>query len=186
MKDIDFTFAGQAYRTRVRTLRHLARHAGLRVHGFMSGMVATPAFLYWPGLRLATCRFPSLYGAPLPYDQIASIWNRSRISYTPMEASAGESILQIKSRAFEQGLSGTLMVCRRSPGLDEFYEPGKEFVAFEDLDDCIEKVRYYLQHETERARIARAYHDRTRAQHMWTHRFRRLFEDIGLAAKSVG
>jgi hypothetical protein len=179
-KDLGFTFAGQMYGDRVRSSRYLAKHAGLQVYGFMSGMVRTPAFLYWPGIRKATFRFPSIYGAAIHYDTINEIWNRSRISYTPMEASASADILQIKSRTFEQGLSGTLMVCRQSPGLELYYEPGKEFVPFDDLDDCVEKVKFYLQHESERARIAKAYHDRTRAEHMWTHRFQKMFEDIGL------
>ncbi|MEA2235595.1 MAG: hypothetical protein QOC81_319 [Thermoanaerobaculia bacterium] len=181
-KDLDFTFAGQIYGDRVRSARYLAKHAGLRVYGFMSGMVRTPAFLYWPGIRKVTFRFPSIYGAVIHYDEINDIWNRSRISYTPMEASVSADILQIKSRTFEQGLSGTMMICRQSPSLERYYEPGKEFVAFEDLDDCAEKVRYYASHESERARIARAYHDRTRAEHMWTHRFKQMFDDIGLGA----
>ena len=168
------------YVTRSAAARYLAKHAGLRVYGFMSGMVRTPSFLYWPGLRTLTFRFPAIYGAPIQYDDINDIWNRSRISYTPMEASVGADLLQIKSRTFEQGLSGTLMVCRRSPNLELYYEPGKEFVPFDDLDDCVDKVKFYSQHESERARIARAYHDRTRAEHMWTHRFQKMFEDIGL------
>ena len=184
-KDLDFTFAGQIYGDRVRSSRFLAEHAGLKVYGFMSGMVRTPSFFYWPGIRKVTFRFPSVYGAAIHYDEINDIWNRSRISYTPMEASADANILQIKSRAFEQGLSGTLMICRQSPNLDEYYEPGKEFVPFDDLDDCVKKVRYYLAHESERARIAKAYHDRTRAEHMWTNRFRKMFEDIGLPAKGA-
>ncbi len=143
-------------------------------------MVRGPAFLYWPGIRKLTYRFPAIYGAPLHFDAVNEIWNRSRISYTPMEASASADILQIKSRTFEQGLSGRLRVCRQSPSLELYYEPGKEFVPFGDLDDCVEKVTFYLRHETERARIARAYHDRTRAEHMWTHRFQKMFEDIGL------
>jgi hypothetical protein len=185
-KDLDFTFAGQTYGDRVRSSRYLAKRAGLRVYGMMSGMVHTPEFLYWPGVRKVTFRFPFIYGAPIHFDEINDIWNRSRISYTPMEASVSADILQIKSRTFEQGLSGTMMICRQSPGLDEFYKPGEEFVAFDDLDDCVEKVRYYLQHESERVRIARAYHDRTRAEHMWTHRFQKLFEDVGLSKKGVG
>src|SRR5258706_6519544 len=48
-KDLDFTFAGQIYGDRVRSSRYLAKRAGLRVFGMMSGMVRTPAFLYWPG-----------------------------------------------------------------------------------------------------------------------------------------
>lgn len=179
-KDLDFTFAGQIYGDRVRSSRYLVKRAGLHVYGAMSGMVRTPGFLYWRGIRKITMRFPSVYGAPIHYRQINDIWNRSRISYTPMEASVSADILQIKSRAFEQGLSGTLMVSRQSPDLDRYYEPGKEFVPFGDLDDCVDKVRYYLAHESERARIAKAYHDRTRAEHMWTHRFQKMFEDIGL------
>jgi hypothetical protein len=183
-KDLDFTFAGQVYGDRVRSSRYLARHAGLRVYGFMSGMVRTPAFLYWPVIRSLTFRFPSIYGAAIHYQEITEIWNRSRISYTPMEASVSADILQIKSRVFEQGLSGTLMVCRLSPNLERYYEPGNEFVPFEDLDDCVEKVRFYLKNESERARIARAYYERTRGEHMWTHRFQKIFDEIGLGAVS--
>ena len=180
-KDLDFTFAGQIYGDRVRSTRYLAKRAGLRVYGFMSGMIRTPRFLYWPGVRKVTFCFPSVYGAPIHYRDINDIWNRSRISYTPMEASADANLLQIKSRTFEQGLSGTLMICRQSPNLERYYEPGKEFVAFDDLEDCVEKVAYYLAHEAERVRIAKAYHDRTRAEHMWTHRFQKMFESIGLS-----
>jgi spore maturation protein CgeB len=97
-----------------------------------------------------------------------------------MEASISAELLQIKSRVFEMGLSGTLMVCRLSPNLDRYYEPEKEFVPFEDLDDCIEKTNYYLVHEAERARIAAAYRDRTLAEHLWTHRFEAMFREIGL------
>lgn len=181
-KDLDFTFAGQIYGDRVRSCRYLTKRAGLRVYGFMSGMVRTPQFLYWPGIRKVTFRFPSVYGVAIHYNEINDIWNRSRISYTPMEASVNAGILQIKSRAFEQGLSGTLMICRQSPNLDMYYEPGKEFVTFDDLDDCVDKVKFYLEHESERARIARAYRDRTLGEHMWRHRFRKMFDEIGLGA----
>lgn len=180
-KDLDFTFAGQIYGDRAQSCRYLAKKADLRVYGFMSGLVQTPAFLYWPLIRKVTFRFPSVYGRPLHYREINEIWNRSKISYTPMEASVSADILQIKSRAFEMGLSGTLMLCRLSPNLDRYYEPGKEFVPFEDLDDCVEKAKYYLAHEDERAHIAKAYHDRTRAEHLWTHRFKKMFEEIGLS-----
>jgi hypothetical protein len=181
-KDLDFTFAGQMYVSRAPAARYLAKRAGLRVYGFMSGMVRTPSFLYWPGIRKLTFRLPSVYGQAIQYSEINDIWNRSRISYTPMEASVDANVLQIKSRTFEQGLSGTLMICRQSPNLDRYYEPGKEFVAFGDLDDCVDKVRHYLRHEGDCARIAKAYHDRTRAEHMWTHRFEKMFEDAGLGA----
>jgi spore maturation protein CgeB len=179
-KDLNFTFAGQIYGDRARSCRYLAKRADLRVYGFMSGMAHTPAFLYWPVIRNVTFRFPSVYGRAIHYREINDVWNRSKVSYTPMEASVSSDILQIKSRAFEMGLSGTVMLSRLSPNLDRYYEPGKEFVVFEDLDDCAEKAKFYVTHEAERARIAKAYHDRTSAEHLWTHRFRKIFEEIGL------
>jgi spore maturation protein CgeB len=66
------------------------------------------------------------------------------------------------------------------PNLERYYQPGQECVTFDDLDDCVAKAKYYLAHESERARIARAYHDRTRAEHLWRHRFTAMFQEIGL------
>lgn len=35
-------------------------------------------------------------------------------------------------------------------------EEGKHYVAFDDMDDMVEKIRYYLSHEDERLKIAAA------------------------------
>jgi len=71
------------------------------------------------------------------------------------------------------------MLCDDHPEITQYYEPGKEFVAFNGLDECADKARYYLTHEPERARIASAYFERTRAEHLWQHRFRHLLSDMG-------
>jgi spore maturation protein CgeB len=144
----------------------------------MSGRVRLPDVFFWPGVRTITHRFPALYGRAITYEEINKIWNRSRVSYTPMESSRVPSILQIKSRTFEMGLSGTLMLCNRSPNLDLYYDEGREYVGFDTLEECADKARYYLAHEAERAQIAMAYRRRTLAEHLWRHRFANLFADI--------
>ena len=175
-KDLHFTFVGQVYGERNQQCRYLRRRAGLRVFGRGSGLVR----LGLPEFRGAW-RWPWLYGRPVPgFRQINDIWNRSRISFTPLGASTNSRLTQIKARVFQTGLSGTLMLCQHSPDLARYYEPGKEFVAFDDLQDCVQKVKFYREHEAERARIAQAYHDRTKAEHLWQHRFARLFQEIGL------
>jgi spore maturation protein CgeB len=73
-----------------------------------------------------------------------------------------------------------MMLCELSPHLDRYYEPNKEFVPFSDLDDCAAKARYYLKHESERTKIANAYYERTKREHMWEHRYQELFREIGL------
>ncbi len=178
-KDIDFSFAGQVYRTRVPELRHLYRNADLKIYGLGSIRVWCPPFNNRRFREIATKFFPSLNRA-LQLKEVNDIWNRTKVSYTPMSASVNPKLLQIKGRAFEMGLSGTLMLCQSSPNLERYYKPGKEFVAFENLDDCIEKSRYYLQHEAERRQIAQAYYNRTRAEHMWEHRWDQVFKEIGM------
>ena len=174
-KDLGFTFIGKTYGLRNEQCRYLRRKGGLQVFGTGARLVR----LGLPWFRGAA-RLPWLCGPHLPLDKVHEVWNRSRISFTPMEASSDPGILQIKGRTFEMGLSGTLMLCQHSPHLERYYEPGREFVAFEGLDDCAQKAEFYLKHEAERAHIARAYHDRTRAEHLWQHRFTKLFQDIGL------
>ena len=72
------------------------------------------------------------------------------------------------------------MLCDRNEALHDFYEPGKEYEEFENLEDCIDKARYYLRHESDRRKIAEAYYKRTNAEHLWQHRFEKLFKEIGL------
>ncbi len=78
------------------------------------------------------------------------------------------------------GLSGTLMLAQSCEAMKRYYEPGKEFISYDSPEDCIEKVRFYLMREGLRQRIAQAYADRTRGEHLWDHRFTRIFRDLGL------
>lgn len=51
--------------------------------------------------------------------------------------------------------------------------------------DCAQKAKFYLKHEAERVRITQAYYDRTKAEHLWQHRFTRLLQEIGLQVRAV-
>ncbi len=178
-KDIEFSFVGQIYGARNQACRFLRKKAGLRYFG----PGARWAAMGFPHVR-GIFRFPVLTGRPLSFAQVHHIWNRSRISYTPMGSGPDCKMLQVKSRTFDMGLSGTLMLCELSPNLERYYDPGREFVAFENLEDCAEKARFYLRNETERARIARRYRDRTLAEHLWEHRFAQLFREIGAGSRN--
>ena len=176
-KDIDFSFAGAVYAIRNSACRFLRRKAGLACFGCGSRLVN----LGLPYIR-GLSRLPWLYGRPVHFKEINDIWNRTRVSYTPLAGGPRGEVLQIKSRVFDMGLSGTLMLCEHSPNLERYYEPGKECITFESLEDCAEKARWYLSHEAERTRIARNYEDRTLKEHTWQQRFRDLFHQAGLAS----
>ena len=174
-KDIGFSFAGAVYAIRNSACRFLRHRAGLLCFGRGSRLVN----LGLPYVR-GVSRFPWLYGRPIHFEEINDIWNRTRVSYTPLGGGPRGEVLQIKSRVFDMGLSGTLVLCEHSPNLERYYEPGRECITFESLEDCAEKATWYLSHEAERAQIACNYEERTLKEHTWPHRFRDLFDQAGL------
>jgi Glycosyl transferases group 1 len=174
-KDIEFSFAGSIYGERNKACRYLRRKTGLACFGRGSRMVR----LGIPYFRGAF-KFPWFAGTALEIEGVYDVWNRSRISYTPLEGSSGQKALQIKSRIFEMGLTGTMVLCEQHPVLERYFKAGAEIITFESLEDCAEKALWYLAHEGERAKITDNYRDRTLREHMWTHRLESLFEQMGL------
>jgi len=89
-------------------------------------------------------------------------------------------IPQIKARHFEIPACGGLVFTGPADDLENYYIPDKEIVIYKNIGDLIEKVKYYLSHESERAAIARAGYERTLREHTYEHRFREIFKTIGL------
>jgi hypothetical protein len=189
-KDIDFSFVGQIYGQRAAQTESLRRTAQLRSYGkglTPSVRAVAPNASAWKvamGQMLTNAlhkRLPDIFrSSTISFEEVNQYWNRSRISFTPLESSRNSEVYQIKSRVFDMGLSGTLMIAPRAAAIELYYEPGKEYVPYDDLKDCADKVRFYLSHERERNTIAMAYAARTEAEHMWHHRMSHVFRHTGL------
>jgi spore maturation protein CgeB len=177
-KDLDLSFVGQIYGDRGDRIAFIRKRMPIAVFG--KGMAPPLDWKSCVKKQLAKLfRIPFQVDGTLNFYEVNNIWNRSKVSFTPLQSSCLKT-LQIKSRVFDMGLSGTVMLCDRNPSLYEFYEPAKEYVEFSDMKECVEKVRYLLSHDAERQKIAESYYRRTQAEHMWQHRFERLFTAMGL------
>jgi spore maturation protein CgeB len=93
---------------------------------------------------------------------------------------------QIKGRNFEIPGCGGLLLTGRAEDLENYYEFDKEVVCFDNVEELIEKVRYYLRHEDERAAIGQAGYRRTLREHTYAHRFAEIFQRLGLPCKPLG
>jgi spore maturation protein CgeB len=193
-KPIDFSFVGQIYGARAQQIRWLSRHAQLQAFGANTGRVSLdeqPVRGWLHRAKRAVQHAALRYILPgvartlstLDFEQVNQIWNTSKISFTPLDSSQG-GVRQIKSRVFDMGLSRTLMLSQRAPYLDSYYEPDREYVPFETLEECVEKVRFYLRNEAARSKIAEAYAKRTEAEHLWSHRIQSVLRDAGIASGS--
>lgn len=78
------------------------------------------------------------------------------------------------ARLFEATGVGTLLVTDWKKNLCEMFEPGKEVVAYRTPEECVEMIRYYLEHENERQSIARAGQQRTLRDHTCRNRMEEL------------
>ncbi len=63
---------------------------------------------------------------------------------------------QYTRRTFEIPACGLFLMAERTPWMAETFQEGKEAEFFASAEELVEKVRFYLQHETARQRIATA------------------------------
>lgn len=115
----------------------------------------------------AAGRFPFVLYSDSDTTLLPGVQNRGYIDYeTQMPLAFHESNinLNITLRTIESGIplraldimgSGGFLLSNYQPELAEWFLDGEELVLFQNKEDCLSKIAYYLTHEEERAEIAR-------------------------------
>jgi hypothetical protein len=93
---------------------------------------------------------------PLSMESYGDLLRRSKISLNFSRPVFDEQGHQCKGRVIETTLCGALLLEQRNPETPIWLTPGRHYVEFTDQRDLVDKVRYYLAHEDERAAIAAA------------------------------
>lgn len=105
------------------------------------------------------------------YSEMPLVFKRSRINLNI-------SLRSIKSgiplRAFDIMGSGGFLLSNYQEDFLENFTPGVDFEHYEDEQDLLRKIDYYLAHEEERAAIAKSGHDKVAASHTYRDRVREL------------
>jgi len=89
---------------------------------------------------------------PILCEELASIYRRSKIIVNFSASPSGNP--QIVGRVMEAILSGAMLLEEDNPETQRLFEPMVHYVPYKGVDDLVEKARYYLEHEDERATIA--------------------------------
>lgn len=194
-KDIDVSFVGLWSEPRARLIDHL-RSAGIDIYvrgmGWPEGPISqdelisiinrsrislslnTPAFYFgWrPIVRLFFRRANfGEGGLSIKLD----IWN----FYDNVRSWLMKRNRQVKSRHFEVPACGTLEMTQDADDMKDYYKLGEEIVVYEDEDDLVKKIHYYLTHPDEAKEIARRGYERTLREHSTEQRFEDIFKMIG-------
>lgn len=87
---------------------------------------------------------------------------------------------QMKMRPFQAVGCGALALNEYCPELENLFEIGKEIVTFEygDVSGFRDKLSWYISHDAEREKIAKAGYERGRKEHTFTARIKQIFNCI--------
>lgn len=161
-RDIPVSFVGSLtsdHVSRLRLIEHLAREADISIWGRISGVPATSPI--WPRYR----------GEAWGRDMYA-ILARSKITIN-QHIDIAEGYAN-NMRLYEATGMGTLLITDWKANIADIFEPGKEVVCYRSAQECVELVNYYLKHETDRARIAKAGQQRAMTEHSYFNRVEEL------------
>ncbi|MCA1634742.1 MAG: glycosyltransferase [Acidobacteria bacterium] len=113
--------------------------------------------------RIARRARPSLFGLEM-FQQLrdSRVALNTHIDISPTSAS--------NMRLFEATGVGTCLLTDWKDNLPELFEPDAEVVAYRDAAECVEKVKYLLEHEPVRRRVAAAGQRRTLRDHTFESR----------------
>lgn len=106
---------------------------------------------------------PPLFGLRM-FQQLhdSKVSLNTHIDISPVSAS--------NMRLFETTGVGTCMLTDWKANLSDLFEPDSEVVAYRCADECVEKVKYLLEHESERRRVAAHGQRRTLSDHTFDRR----------------
>jgi hypothetical protein len=97
-------------------------------------------------------------------DMLVSLMNRAKVVLNIH----ADRFLDTETRVFEALGCGAFLLTETQSSESPFTE--EELVQFSNLDELHTKLRYYLEHEGERARIARRGHETAVREHTYTKR----------------
>jgi spore maturation protein CgeB len=114
---------------------------------------------------------PPLYGI-----KMYNLFNRSKIVLNIHIGVAGDYAGNM--RMFEVTGVGSCLLTDNKKNIHELFEIGTEVVVYDNTDDCIRKVKWLLEHDEEREKIAKAGQKKTLEMHTVENRCRTIIDII--------
>lgn len=146
----------RAHTDRIRFFEELARQSPIEWWGYGEDNLNadSPLRTAWRGPAWALEMFQRLYNARIAINHHIDV--------------AGNYANNM--RLYEATGVGAMLLTDAKANLAEQFEPGRELVVYHSAAECAELIRHYLDHEAERAAIAKAGQQRTLREHSYFHR----------------
>ena len=111
------------------------------------------------------------------HDEMVKIFSTSKINLCFTKSYTNQRN-QLKGKIFDIVMSGGFLLCEYVDGIEELFEIGKEIICFNNHEEAIDKINYYLINNHEREQVAEL--GKLRAvQNLAQHRlFEKVFNEI--------
>lgn len=133
----------------------------------------------WGGTwKIGEALHESIKGTSISGDLYAAVINASKINLALLSekvagASSGDLIT---SRSFHIPGAGGFMLHERTEEIQRYYDEGKEIACFDDAEEMVDKVKYYLAHDRERNQLRENGYLRAQKEHTLDERARRVLK----------
>lgn len=141
-------------------------------------------------LALLSTQFKTTLYSQSDSSMLPGVQNRGYLNYSlemPVMFYHTKINLNITLRSIFSGISlraldimgaGGFLLSNYQPELAAYFEDGKEVVLYYDRQDLMDKARYYLAHDAERAEIAANGHQKVKEQFDYAHAWKNIFSTV--------
>lgn len=107
--------------------------------------------------------------------QMPAVFKSSKINLNP---TLRANRTAIPLRALDIMACHAFMITSAQEEFDAYFNRGKEYVCYETLEEAVELIRYYLQHDSERATITKAAYEKVCRMFTYPDRVERMLQSI--------
>ena len=102
-------------------------------------------------------------------EDCANLYNNSKMVINFCKNRQNKS--QVKGRVFEAILCGSLLMEQENSETAKYFEPNEEYIPWNNFDDLIEKVNYFILNDNERKSLSEKAslkaHEKYSSQNYW-------------------
>ena len=88
--------------------------------------------------------------------------------------------LSMSARVYRIMCAGGFMLEQYCPGIEKWFDIGKDCDVYHSKEECVDKIKYYLTHDDERLKIAEHGRKTVIENHTFTHRMREVLKDMSI------
>lgn len=140
--------------------------------------------------RVLATTYADAFHEPISDDDVVTLYSQSHISLGFLEVHDHHDptkpvLRHLHLRDFEAPMCGALYCTGHIDELEFFFVPNHEVITYRSPEELVDRVRFYLAHPTEAARVRAAGRKRALAEHTYHARYRSLFTKLGFKLPSA-